>query len=96
MPSNANAVRREQIRLFFRPDAIVVVDSEGVVAGADEAIDNAVGEVVVGIVRGEAEIDAVEALLFAGEFFKLEVAADSLEPTVVSGGGVLKPLIREV
>ena len=80
----------------LRPCTVVVVDADGVVAEAHEAVDEAVRHFVVGIVGGEAEVDAVEALLHAGKLLELEMAADGLEPAVLSGGGVLKPLAGEV
>ena len=74
----------------------MVVDAHRVVAAADEAIDEAVGNVVVGVVCREAEVHAVEALLHPRKPLELEVAAHGLEPAVLAGRGVLESLVGEV
>ena len=82
--------------LVFGPHAVVVVDADGVVAATHKAFDEAVGHVVVGVVRGEAEVDAVEALSDAGQAFELEPPVDGAEPAVLPGWGVLKAHAGEV
>ena len=74
----------------------MVVDAQGVVAAADEPIDEDVGEIVVRVVGRIAEVHAVEALLHAGQALELEVAADGLEPAVLASGSVLEAHAGEV
>ena len=88
-PGGATGIR-------LRPHAVVVVDADGVVAAAHESLHEAVGHVVIRVVGGEAEVDAIEALLHAWQAFELEVSANGLEPAVPSGGGVLEAHAGEV
>ena len=68
----------------------MVVYAHRVVAGAHEAIDDAVGDIMVEVVCREAEVHAVEALLRPRKPLELEVAVHGLEPAMLAGGGVLK------
>ena len=79
-----------------REPAVVVVEAHRVVAGAREALRRAARGVVVGEVRVEAEVDAVEALRDAGPALELEVRAARDDAAVRAGGGVVRDDVREV
>ena len=74
----------------------MVVEAHRVVAGAREALRRAARGVVVGEVRVEAEVDAVEALRDAGPALELEVRAARDDAAVRAGGGVVRDDVREV
>ena len=76
--------------------AFVVVDAHGVVAEAHEARHELVGECLVGEVRREAEVHAVEPLVHAGPPLELKVAIGVPQPAVLAGGGVLETHPGEV
>ena len=66
----------------------MMVDAKSVVAQPFETLYENLRKLMVGKVRGAAQIEAVELLTPPGEAFKLEVSVDVLEPAVLSCRGV--------
>ena len=74
----------------------MVVDADGVVAAAHKPSHEHVGVIMRKIIRGEAEVYAVKALLHARQTLELEMSAHALEPAVLSGRRILQALRRKV
>ena len=68
--------------------ALIVVDSQCVVAEARKTRRKLLGVGRAHVVRGEAEVDAIEALLYAGLPGELEMVALANDASVLPGGRI--------
>ena len=77
-------------------EVVVVVQPDRVVAGAGDRLRQQRGVLFGRNVADLTQVDAEEALLYAGQLLKLEVIPDDLQKAVFSGGTVVVQGLAEV